>query len=155
MGCACHLLRGETCSHCNKWFDYFEPIPDDIIDPIPGDTLVMLTLDTGGASVDKEAVLTLQQAKARKIAERNKRLAQELAHTFIPHSDPDGRPHHLFGNKIIQDQRNAFDHTVQSIARKRALAHRIPFAWRSKSIRDDLRMGTVALFGPTPEGDDS
>jgi|GEM_PF-4346266 len=143
MGCTCHLLR-ETCSHCNKWF--FDPISDDIIDPIPGDTLVMLTLDTGGASVDKEAVLTLQQANARKIAERNRQLAQELAHTYRPYSDPDGPPTHEFSLQVYISELETSLARKTANEHKRSLSHRIPFAWRWSSLRDDLRMGTAQLF---------
>jgi hypothetical protein len=145
MGCTCHLLRGETCSYCNNWFGDFEN-PDDIIDPIPGDTLVMLTLDTGGASVDKEPVLTLQQANARKIAERNKRLAQELSRTRRPISDPDGPPSHEFGHQVYITELETSLARKTANERKLSLSHRIPFAWRWSSLRDDLRMGTSQLF---------
>lgn len=73
--------------------------------------------------------------------------------TFLPHSDPDGRPHHLFGNKVIKDTKDAFDKLNASVAHKSNLAHRIPFAWNWHSIRDDLRLGTVALILPTTKID--
>lgn len=166
MSCYCHRIH-QTCSYCMAQFEAGEVVATTQIDHngnhieafIPHSDPDGRPHHLFGNKIiqDQRNALdhTLQQAKARKIAERNKRLARELAHTYRPYSDPDGPPSCQFGNEKLAELQHSAINRELTHEHNLALAHRIPFAWRSKSIRDDLRMGTMALFGPTPEGDNS